>query len=49
MTEMSEEIAVSRVFTALPEAPCADSDEQVLEIWLHGRSRHTQCRVGPKS
>jgi len=33
---------VSQVFTSLPEAPKADSDAQLLEIWLHGRSRHTQ-------
>src|ERR1700683_1294830 len=42
MTKMSEEIAVSQVFTTLPEAPRANSDTQLLEIWLHGRSRHTQ-------
>ena len=28
--------------TSLPEEPRADSDTQLLEIWLHGRSRHTQ-------
>jgi integrase/recombinase XerD len=39
---MSEEIAVSRGLASLPEAPRADSDAQLLEIWLHGRSRHTQ-------
>ena len=39
---MSQEIAVSPVFTSLPEAPRASSDTQLLEIWLHGRSRHTQ-------
>jgi site-specific recombinase XerD len=39
---MTEEIAISPVFTSLPEAPRADSDSQLLEIWLHGRSRHTQ-------
>ncbi len=39
---MSQEIAVSRVFTTLPEAPRADSDTHLLEIWLHGRSTHTQ-------
>jgi len=38
---MSQEIAVSQVFTSLPE-PRADSDTQLHEIWLHGRSRHTQ-------
>ena len=37
-----EEIAVLQVFASLPESPKADSDEQLLEIWLHGRSRHTQ-------
>jgi integrase/recombinase XerD len=42
MTEMSQEIAVSTVFTTLPEAPRADSDDRLLEIWLHGRSKHTQ-------
>jgi len=42
MTEMTEEIAVSQVFASLPEAPQAGSDSQLLEIWLHGRSRHTQ-------
>ena len=41
LTEMSQEIAVSQVFTSLPE-PRADSDTQLHEIWLHGRSRHTQ-------
>ena len=39
---MSQEIAVSQVFASLPEAPRADSDSQLLEIWLHGRSKHTQ-------
>src|SRR5580692_5356001 len=42
MTEMSEKMAVSTVFTILPPAPRANSDVQLLEIWLHGRSRHTQ-------
>ena len=42
LTEMANEIAVSPVFTTLPEAPLANSDAQLLEIWLHGRSRHTQ-------
>jgi integrase/recombinase XerD len=39
---MSQEIEVSQVFTSLPDAPRADSDSQFLEIWLHGRSIHTQ-------
>src|SRR5450755_3854456 len=39
---MTEEIAVSLGLARPPEAPRADSDCQVLEIWLHGRSRHTQ-------
>jgi len=42
LTEMSAEIAVSRPSADLPEAPHASSDSQLLEIWLHGRSRHTQ-------
>jgi integrase/recombinase XerD len=42
MTEMTSEIAVSPVLATLPEAPRVDSDSQLLEIWLHGRSRHTQ-------
>jgi hypothetical protein len=42
MTEMSEENAITPVFTSVPEAPRADSDTQLLEIWLHGRSKHTQ-------
>jgi integrase/recombinase XerD len=40
--EMSEKMAISQVFTTLPEEPRADSDTQLLEIWLHGRSKHTQ-------
>jgi hypothetical protein len=39
---MSQEIAISKVFDSLPEASRADSDTQLLEIWLHGRSQHTQ-------
>jgi integrase/recombinase XerD len=42
---MTPEIAVSRPFEALPEAPAlpqAHSDDQLIEIWLHGRSVHTQ-------
>ena len=39
---MSKEIAVSQVFTSLPEASKPNSDSQLLEIWLHGRSGHTQ-------
>src|ERR1700693_5247391 len=35
-------MAVASTFPTLPEAPRADSDTQLLEIWLHGRSRHTQ-------
>ena len=42
MTKMSSEIVKSSTFTALPEAPRADSNTQLLEIWLHGRSQHTQ-------
>jgi len=39
---MSTEIAVSRPFADIPDAPRAASDDQFLEIWLHGRSVHTQ-------
>jgi site-specific recombinase XerD len=35
---MNSEIAVSRP----PDMPRASSDDQLLEIWLHGRSSHTQ-------
>ena len=33
---------VSQSFENLPDAPRASSDEQLLELWLHGRSVHTQ-------
>jgi integrase/recombinase XerD len=39
---MSTEIAISGVSDGLPDAPRASSDDQLLEIWLHGRSIHTQ-------
>jgi integrase/recombinase XerD len=39
---MSAEIAVSGSSASLPETPQASSDDQLLEIWLHGRSPHTQ-------
>jgi integrase/recombinase XerD len=39
---MSTEIATVRPLEALPETPRASSDDQLLEIWLHGRSLHTQ-------
>src|ERR1700744_3519824 len=39
---MSAEIVVSRPVETLPVAPRASSDEQLLKIWLHGRSPHTQ-------
>jgi hypothetical protein len=42
LTGMSTEITLSRPLEALPEAPHAASDDQLLEIWLHGRSIHTQ-------
>ena len=35
---MSPEIALSQTLADLP----ASSDDQLLELWLHGRSRHTQ-------
>jgi integrase/recombinase XerD len=43
---MDAAIAVSRPLTNLPDTkqatPQASSDDQLLEIWLHGRSSHTQ-------
>jgi integrase/recombinase XerD len=39
---MSAEIAVFRPLDSLPDTPQASSDTQLLEIWLHGRSIHTQ-------
>ena len=39
---MSTEIAVSSHSDKLLEMPSASSDDQLLEIWLHGRSLHTQ-------
>jgi len=39
---MSSEIAVSPPAEMSPEAPQASSDDQLITLWLHGRSRHTQ-------
>src|SRR5438067_13036101 len=39
---MSSEIAPSRRLETLPDVPRAGSDDQLLDIWLHGRSVHTQ-------
>ena len=42
---MSPEIALSTPLEALPEVPAlaqAHSDAHLIEIWLHGRSVHTQ-------
>ena len=39
---MSPEIAPARPLSDLPASPQASSDDQVLAIWLHGRSLHTQ-------
>ncbi len=39
---MTAEIAVSGFSADLPDTPRASSDDQLLEIWIHGRSRHTQ-------
>lgn len=38
---MSAEIAVSG-FEIHPEAPDGSSDDQLIELWLHERSPHTQ-------
>src|SRR5579872_366866 len=39
---MSTEIAAVRAQAPLVEASGTCSDDQLLEIWLHGRSPHTQ-------
>src|SRR4051812_33387080 len=39
---MSSEIAVSGPLDIHPNAAEASSDDQLLALWLHGRSRHTQ-------
>ncbi len=39
---MNAELAVFQPSDPLPDAPQPSSDEKLLEIWLHERSRHTQ-------
>src|SRR3954447_26189354 len=39
---MSSEIALSGPLDIQPTAPEASSDDQLIGLWLHGRSRHTQ-------
>src|SRR3954462_11120710 len=39
---MSGKIAVSGPAEVQPDAPEASSDDQLLTLWLHGRSCHTQ-------
>jgi integrase/recombinase XerD len=39
---MSTEIEVFRPVDITPDAPEASSDDHLLELWLHERSRHTQ-------
>ncbi len=39
---MSAEIVVSQSFELRPGAPQASSDDQLVEMWLHGRSLNTQ-------
>jgi integrase/recombinase XerD len=39
---MSTEIAASGSWRDLPDTPRASSDDRFFEIWLHGRSSHTQ-------
>jgi integrase/recombinase XerD len=41
-TENSDGGLVSVAATALVIPPQADSDQHLIELWLHGRSRHTQ-------
>src|ERR1035437_6006018 len=45
MTQMTTEIAISTPLKPLQEAPAAPqaaSDDQLVAIWLHGRSTRTQ-------
>lgn len=39
---MSTEIEVFRAVDILPDAPEASDDDDLIELWLHERSRHTQ-------
>jgi integrase/recombinase XerD len=39
---MMSETAVRDPFSALDELPSASCDEHLIELWLHGRSTHTQ-------
>jgi integrase/recombinase XerD len=42
LATMDAALALSRPLTNLPDSPQASSDKQLLAIWLHGRSVHTQ-------
>ncbi|HWB87355.1 MAG TPA: hypothetical protein VG675_24645 [Bryobacteraceae bacterium] len=42
LAPMDAGIAHPRTSTAALDAPRATSDEQMIELWLHGRSVHTQ-------
>jgi len=39
---MSAEQAIATIPAESPKAPGANSDQQLIELWLHGRSAHTQ-------
>ncbi len=39
---MNAELALPAAAQPIPHVPQASSDDQLLEIWLHGRSSHTQ-------
>src|SRR5579872_6928214 len=39
---MAAEVAISQASSDLRDASGASSDNQLVEIWLHGRSVHTQ-------
>lgn len=41
-SEPASTTAVVSVVAAMPAIRQADSDDQLIELWLHGRSRHTQ-------
>ena len=40
------EIAISNILPAAAPTVQANSDNQLIEIWLHGRSSHTQRAYG---
>lgn len=41
-SEDADTTAIVSIVRATPTVRQADSDDQLIELWLHGRSRHTQ-------